>query len=144
MTRSPSGDDDNLADLADLLNTDRELSDTERSRLLQLSATIWGDVTTLAAHQARAAYQVANAEQFTECVRHHMDGPQTLVLLNAEVYHCPRCGQLLKDRRTPVASSILLERSRLAALLTEAEDAPPGPERKRLWHRFRAALGLSS
>lgn len=141
MTR-PSEDDAREPTLNELLDADRDLTREEMNRLRVAGEEAWADVTEILVQGSRLTYRVASEEELRQCIQNHLDSTERIVMANAEAYHCWVCGRLLKDRNSPVASSILVERSRLAALFTDAETQPPGPERRRLWQRFRAALGL--
>lgn len=129
--------------IEELLTARRELTEFERERLQRYSAAAWETVSATIAARAHDTYMVASAQDFRECIGEHMTLVEQFDMVGADVFHCVVCGRLLKDRRTPLASSILLERRRLAAMLTEVEQAPRGSrERARLWLVFRAGLGL--
>lgn len=136
--RQPLGGDDETSDLAAV---ERELTQVEQERLMALAEEAWRDIVASFADQARAAYSVAPREAFALCVGTHMNRRARQSMLRAEVYHCPVCGRLLKDRHTTAASSILLERRRLRELWREVQRLPSGPERDSALRKFVVALG---
>lgn len=125
----------------DLLSVDRELTEHERRRLEMLGRRGWIQVMQLLALRAKASYNVAHSKVFTRCVQQHMDDCDRDAMIAAEVYTCPTCGTILKDRKSPVASSILLERGRLRAMWLDVEQAKAEDFDEKL-NRFRRALGL--
>jgi hypothetical protein len=130
--------------LAELLELERELTPEEQAILSRYSDEVWRTLTNDANSKVRAAYEVSDLSTFSNCMTVHMDQMATIDMVTSEVYHCPQCGRLLKDRRSPIASALLQERRRLAGMLTDVEDTQVDtPERASRWARFRAALGLS-
>lgn len=129
-------------DEGSLLETDRPLTTEEMHRLRRLTDRTWLQFGQLIRDRAQDAYAVASSADFTRCVRQHLDPAGWAEMVVAEAYSCPVCGRLLKDRRPlAVASSILLERSRLAALWLQVEEAE-GQDKIDATARFRRALGL--
>ena len=125
----------------DLLEVDRELSPEEQGRLARIGRISWHQLLQMLVSRARTTYSVSEPEQFTICVREHLSHDQRADMVNADVYTCPQCSNLLKDRQTPVASGILLERMRLRELWLDVEQAPTSDFDVR-FDRFRRALGL--
>ncbi len=128
-------------DDAELLSATRDLTPEEQSRLRRLSETGWKTVQTLLTLRSRASYSAADPEDFIECVQHHLTDSDRSDLRDADLYACPTCNRLLKDRRTPVASSVLLERTRLRKLWENVEQAPADAMPQAL-DQFRRGLGL--
>ncbi len=128
-------------DLHELVNADRELTDDERSRLRAASQAGWEDIGKFLASRARAAY-TADSDDFAECVFQHMDEDQRVIMVAADLYNCPECGRLLKDRKNPVASSILLERGRLREAWLRVEQARDSETAEQALVQFKKALGL--
>jgi hypothetical protein len=127
----------------ELLHADRELTHEERQRLRTMAAAGWSTIQSLMRGRAREVYSLAKPEDFGECVFQHMNIDQRAALVFADVYQCPVCGRLLKDRKTPVASSLLLERMRLRELWLAVESAEDDEQaRGEAMRRFRSALGL--
>lgn len=124
-----------------LLNADRELTASERKRLESLSKNGWLQVMALLAQRSKATYSVAGSQTFTRCVQMHLDDQDRDEMMDSDLYNCPVCETLLKDRGSPVASSILMERGRLRELWLDVEQAPHAEFDMRL-DRFRSALGL--
>lgn len=135
----PSETDEQLKELID---TDRELTPEEQTRLRTLAAAGWAHINRFFAGKAVLAYTMATPADFADCVFGHMDVDARSLLINADVYTCPTCGRLLKDRRTPVASGILLERARLRRLWQDVENASDR-SRDEAMARFTYALGIS-
>lgn len=133
--------DDNEV-VAELLDLERELTVEEMLVLRRHTDQVWASLTARIDAKVSASYGVSSPETFRQCLDEHLDQVQIIVMLLAEVYNCPLCGRLLKDRQSSVASAILLERRRVAGMLRDVETAPIGEERSRLWHRLRAGLGL--
>jgi hypothetical protein len=129
-------------DVAALIDADRELTPSEQSRLRAFAAAGWSFITDRLQHRARDAYALSEPGDFAECVFDHMDVNDRAAMIAAEVYQCPDCARLLKDRRSTASSSILLERGRLRDLWLAAEQAPAGEAREEALTRFRSALGL--
>ncbi len=125
----------------ELLDADRELTEHERRRLRTLAATGWAHITGALRNRAHQTYSLAEAADFAECIFNHMSVDDRASMILADVYNCPGCSRLLKDRRTPVASGILVERERMRQLWLQVEQAPEG-ERQAAIDRFRSALGL--
>ncbi len=128
-------------DLNVLLNTERELSAEEQARLHAIGDESWEQFYRVLTWRARAVYSMATAAEFGQCVLHHMTAQERAALVSAEMYTCPQCHRLLKDRRTPVASAALLERTRVQELWLEVEAAPEDDKREAI-ARFRRALDL--
>lgn len=129
-------------DEGSLLATDRQLTAEEMLKLRRLTDRTWLQFGQLIRDRAQDAYAVASTADFGRCVQEHLEPAGWAEMVVAEAYSCPVCGRLLKDRRSPsVASSILLERSRLAALWLQVEEAE-GQDRTDATARFRRALGL--
>jgi hypothetical protein len=128
-------------DDTDLLDVERELNAAEQQRLRQLGERSWLDIQASLSSRAKAVYAAAAPEDFAECVGEHMEGEDRTALALAEVYQCPRCARLLKDRKTPVASALLQERLRIQQLWMDVEKAQP-KEMDEAVERFRRALGL--
>lgn len=126
----------------ELLHADRELTHEERQRLRTMAAAGWSTIQSLMRGRAREVYALASPQDFGECVFQHMNIDQRASLVFADIYQCPVCGRLLKDRRTPVASSLLLERMRLRDLWLQVEMAEDEDFRVEAMRRFRSALGL--
>lgn len=141
MSHPPQPSD---GELEELLNTDRDLTGAERRTLRALAAAGWEQLSSLLTQRSREAYDAADPQAFGKCVTAHLDIVQIRELICADAYHCPQCGQLLKDRRTPVASTILLERRRMAGLWKAVEEAGNDEQRRMAMHRFRTGMGLSS
>lgn len=91
----PQNPDD---DISELLNAERELTQTERDRLRELTIATWAQLYDQAGALARSTYSVATSGQFAACVREHLDVEQMAALAQADVYQCPVCERLLKDR----------------------------------------------
>lgn len=127
--------------LRELLETDRELTGEERAQLMSVGQQEWAAVHSTLITKAKAVYSVADHDSFNACVFQHMDANDRTAMVVAEVYECPGCGRLLKDRRSPVASSILLERKRLRTLWMNVEDADEAAMPTAL-RTFRRALGV--
>lgn len=141
MTRQQ--DPDIETDLDDLLTADRELTEAEMDRLRRLSDQEWTQVTTTLFRQARRSYAVAAPDQFANCVTKHMVDIDYAEMINSDVFRCPHCDRLLKDRGTAVGEALSLERQRLADLLVSAEGADAGSiEAQQRWNRLRTALGI--
>lgn len=132
----------NKIDLTDLLETDRELSAEELDVLQQVADGAWMTLRSELHDRAANVYGVAAPDEFTECVTQHMDLEARRAMAEAEVYSCPDCGRHLKDRRTPVASSVLGERRRLRDLYLCMDRASEGPDREKATRQFIAALGI--
>jgi hypothetical protein len=141
MTQTPPSPHEPDDDLAELIEADRELTPAEQGRLKSLAGAGWAYVNRFFSGRSRETYAMAAPVDFAECVFDHMDIGQRAELITADVYSCPGCGRLLKDRKNPVASSILLERRRLRELWLDVEAAPDDKRDKAL-ERFRRALGL--
>lgn len=129
-------------DVDELLNTPRELTQTEMDRLREATTKTWQDVAVTLAERAHATYSVAATDDFIQCVSEHMDHADRAEMVVAGVYTCPQCSRLLKDRQSPVAAAVLVERHRLRQLWLDVESASE-EERPRLMARFRRGLGLS-
>jgi hypothetical protein len=129
-------------DLEELLNVDRELSAEELDQVSRLGERTFAQVYRRLTGRARAVYAQASMEEFGECVSHHLDAAQRRALVHAEVFTCPYCHRLLKDRRTPVATAVELERGRVKDLWQQVETASPST-REAAFTRFRQALGLA-
>ena len=110
-------------------------------RLELLSKHGWNQVMQLLAQRSKSAYNAAASEVFTRCVQQHMNDDDRSTMMAADVYVCPECETLLKDRKSPVASGILLERKRLAQLWLDVETASIR-DFDAAFDRFRRALGL--
>lgn len=128
--------------VADLLTADRELSDQEMERLRLASKQEWATLSQMLRHKASATYAVADVADFEFCVTEHMDSADWAEMVVAGVFQCPTCSRLLKDRGTPVASAILLERRRVRDLWEAVEAAAPD-SRENAMTRFRRGLGLA-
>jgi hypothetical protein len=126
----------------ELLDTDRELTPPEQNRLRTLAATGWSYITERLQHRARDAYSSTEPGEFAECVFEHMGVTDRANMITADVFECPKCGRLLKDRHNTASSSILLERRRLRDLWVDVEVAEDGPAREHALADFRSALGL--
>lgn len=124
-----------------LLSAEHQLTDEERERLENLGGRGWLQVLELVNLRAKATYSVQDARTFALCVGQHMDDEDQADMIVAEVYNCPQCSTLLKDRKSSVASSILLERHRIAMLWLDVEQAKFEEFDTKL-DRFRRALGL--
>lgn len=137
MTHQPDQPDD----VAELLQADRELTPEEQSRLRRVGQAGWKGLQVFLSGRSRASYAVADEDDFTACVFQHMNLQDRNEMLAADVFFCPVCARLLKDRKNPVASSILLERRRVRELWLDVEQSPPELMDAAL-DRFRRALGL--
>jgi hypothetical protein len=93
--------------------------------------------------RSHATYAVCAPHILHNCLSNHLDVVQTQDMIEAEVFHCPVCGNLLKDRRTKIATAIMLERQRLKELWQGVEDHIGDPDFHLHLDRFRAALGLA-
>lgn len=129
-------------DVVELLEADRELTEHERGQLQRLGQRGWVGLQALLHGRARAVYAVAAPEDFAFCTQSHMSESDRQEMIGAEVYQCPGCGRLLKDRKTGIATSILLERGRLRELWLDVEGAHD-EEYPSAMARFRRALGLA-
>ncbi len=138
------GEDAQDVAVSELLEVDRDLTEEEENRLAAFAEKTWGEIQGSVASRARAAYSVAPEETFRSCVRDHMDLLAWNEMIGADVYTCPVCATLLKDRRTVVASAVLIERARIREMWKEYEAAEPGPVREGLRQRLSAALGGES
>lgn len=130
-------------DVGEVLNSDRELTPEEQEALHDVANEAWMDLRAELNSRARNVYAVSSPHEFAECVGQHMNDADRVEMTKAEAYHCPSCGRHLKDRRTPIASSILGERRRLRDLYMLIDRTPEGPDRERATRRFIAALGLA-
>lgn len=130
-------------DVSDLLRTERELTPDEQARLAAISTAGWRGIQTLLNGRARASYSVAAEADFAKCVFGHMVPSERDTMIGAEIYFCPVCDRLLKDRKSPVASSVLLERARVRELWLEVEKAAPD-DMEAAVDKFRRALGLDA
>lgn len=128
--------------VAEILGLERDLTVEEMLILRVHTDHVWAELTRRIDARISASYGVSAPEAFRDCLDAHLDQVQIIVMLLADVYNCPICGRLLKDRQSPVASAILMERQRVAGMLRDVETAPIGEERSRLWNRLRAGLGL--
>jgi hypothetical protein len=128
--------------VADLLETDRDLDETELARLRLYGEGNWLQINRLLSQRAHAAYAAAPADVFRHCITLHMDEAARAQMIRAEAFHCPECGTLLKDRQSLAASAILTERQRLADLWTAVEESRDRPTYSERFRAFRAALGL--
>jgi hypothetical protein len=126
----------------ELLETQRELSETELARLRMWGERSWTQVNQLMSQRARAAYSVAPEGVFRHCVTFHMDDEARAQMMQAEAYSCSECGTLLKDRQNLAASAILGERRRLAELWKAVEESRDRATYSENYRAFRAALGL--
>lgn len=126
-------------DVAALLNAERELSTEEREKLRNLGDATWWRFYQTVTRRARSVYSTATPAQFAVCVSEHMSQQNRDALIGSETYTCPSCHQLLKDRRAPVATAILVERQRLQELWHDIENADDA-ERPSAIERFRQAL----
>lgn len=129
--------------LAQLLRSDRELSQEEQEALRDLADQAWSDLRAELNSRAHNAYAIADPGDFATCVREHMDHDQRVEMTKADAFHCPGCGRHLKDRRTPLASSVLVERRRLRDLYLRIDRSPDGPTREQATRQFIAALGMA-
>jgi hypothetical protein len=130
-------------DVAELLKADRELTPEEQSRMRRVAEAGWKGLQSLLNGRSKTTYSVASERDFTECVFEHMSPEQRDAMMSSDLYSCPVCERQLKNRNTPVASSILLERARLRQLWLDVEQAPPEQMNEAL-DRFRRALGLAA
>ena len=112
------------------------------ARLFEASSKTWQDVAVTLAERSHATYAVAATDDFIRCVSEHMDHADRAEMVIAGVYECPQCARLLKDRQSPVATAVLLERQRLRELWIGVETATEA-ERERRMAYFRRGLGLS-
>lgn len=128
-------------DVAEILQTDRDLTPEELEALQNVADSAWRDLRSQLHDRARNVYAVASPGAFAECVQQHMGDEDRVDMVKADAYHCPECGRHLKDRRTPVAASVLVERRRLRDLYLLIDRTPEGPARERATRRFIAALG---
>ncbi len=124
------------------LEADRELTLQEQEKLKALGKRGWKQVLELLAQKAKETYGIAPPTVFTQCYAEHMSEDDHEDMVKAEVYTCPQCATLLKDRKSRVASGILLERKRIADLWLDVEQAKFEDFDAR-FDRFRRALGLS-
>jgi hypothetical protein len=138
MTHPPPEDAD---EVGRLLNTSKPLSSEEQRTLRTLAAAGWAQLNQVFSRKAKAAYAMAAPGDFGECVYVHMNVEQRAALVQADLYTCPVCNRLLKDRNTPVAASILLERGRLLELWLQVERANV-EDREAALQSFRFGLGL--
>jgi hypothetical protein len=129
-------------DDSELLHAERELTITEMTRLRQLGEKTWLAMGRIIKHQAGLTYAMAEPADFSSCVQEHLTAIQRSAMVAANVFTCPECGLLLKDRGVPVATSILLERRRLAEMWMLVEQATDDEQRAEAARRFRTALGL--
>jgi hypothetical protein len=139
MTHLPDRPDS----VAELLEADRELTPDEQSRVRRIGEAGWMFLKVLLSSKAKASYSVADEDDFTDCAFNHMNSADREEMVASEVFFCPVCSRLLKDRKSPVASSILLERRRVRELWLDVEQSPPELMDAAL-DRFRRALGLPS
>lgn len=150
MTTEPPRRDDSVSDVhgdghrdvAALLLSEDDLSDDELEILAKHADTAWRDIRSQLRVRAAWTYGVADPADFAACVRHHMDPQQRIDMMAADAYWCPECGRHLKDRRTPVATSVMLERRRLRDLYRRVDEASDERGRTEALRRFIAALGL--
>jgi hypothetical protein len=129
-------------DVGELLRTERTLTPEEQSTLARISTAGWKGIQAVLNGRSKAAYSVAAEEDFARCVFGHMLASERDTMIGADLYTCPVCERLLKDRKTPVASSILLERARVRELWLDVEKATTPDEIAEAAERFRRALGL--
>lgn len=134
--------ENHAGDVADLLSADRELSEQEMQRLHQVGREQWATLKAMLRSRARDAYAVSAPEDFEHCVTEHMSAPDWAEMVVSGVFACPVCERPLKDRRTPVATAVLLERRRMRQLWQEVEASEPDQLDARMFV-FRRALGLS-
>lgn len=88
-------------DIQKLLNTDRELTPEEFEALRTEAEATWSTINDESARLARQTYASSSPQEFTECVLRHMSTDECLELVRANMYSCPHCGRLLKDRGRP-------------------------------------------
>lgn len=138
MLNDPDSDPDD----SELLHTERELTVNEITRLRQLGERTWLAMGRIIKHQAGLTYAMTEPAQFNSCVRGHLTAIQRAAMAVANVFTCPECGRLLKDRGETVTTSILLERRRLAEMWMQIEQAADDEQRAEAARRFRTALGL--
>ncbi len=129
-------------DVAELLTTDRELTRQEMDRLRRVGKKHWSDLAQMVQDRARNAYSVADPEDFERCVTQHMSASDWGDMVVSGIFMCPVCARLLKDRQSPVATAVLLERTRVRKLWEEVERSSPEQLDARM-AVFRRALGLS-
>ncbi len=137
-------DEETPDNIAELIHADRDLTPAEEETLRRYTEDSWASISRALALRARAVYSVAKIEDFRRCVREHMDLDDWSEMAHAELYHCPSCGLLLKDRGTPVAAAALLERQRIRRLWQAVQDADEGPDKTEAQRRFIAGLGRES
>lgn len=128
-------------DVSELLRTERELTAEEQERLRRVSHAGWRGIQSVLEGRSKTAYAEAAEEEFAKCVFGHMVPSERDTMIGADIYFCPVCNRLLKDRKTPVASSVLLERARVRELWLAVEKAGPDDVEKAV-EAFRRALGL--
>jgi hypothetical protein len=126
--------------LDELLLAERELTTDELTELRHLNERYWTYIQNDLNLRAHQTYAVAAPTDFRRCIVEHMSMSERIEMLDADVYTCPECHRLLKDRNTPVASAILLERRRIRELWQAAETAPAGTGQEAI-ARFRRAIG---
>ncbi len=87
-------------DVLDLLIADRELTSDEQARLRAYGQLAMHDTVEAARAQAAVAFYNprVGVDQFARCVFDHLPEDQLMVLVRSDIYTCPRCGVLLKDR----------------------------------------------
>jgi hypothetical protein len=119
-----------------------DLNEADKIRLTEYAEAEWGDILAALRSRSRNAYAVAEPNDFATCITQHMSTVEQIEMTRADVYHCPKCGRHIKDRRTPVASSVLVERRRLRQLYLAIEEAAAGEARDEATRRFIAALGV--
>jgi len=85
-------------DVNNLLDLDRELTDTERATLMAAGLAAIRDSAAMAAERAHLTYGVAAPEDFADCVLNHLSEVARANLAANNMYTCPDCGRLLKDR----------------------------------------------
>lgn len=92
--------------------------------------------------RSHATYAVCDPYVLHACLSEHLNPDQIQDLIEAEVFNCPTCGMLLKDRHTKVATAIMLERHRLKQLWLRVEERADEPDFHLHLNHFRAALGI--
>lgn len=87
-------------ELMQLLCLDRELTADEQRQLDDFSAETMADVLVAARDRAHRAYLYSriDVDKFAECVFEHLDHAGRRELVAADMFCCPVCGRLLKDR----------------------------------------------
>lgn len=110
----------------------------------EASNGIFAGVMRAVRQRSHATYDVAEPAVLRNCLASHLDAAARQDMITAEVYTCPTCGSLLKDRRTRVAAAIMLERRRIRDLWLQVEDHTGQPDFHEYLGRFRVAIDLGA